>query len=185
MTRHRAVRWGVQLALLLALLSTSSFLMLRDYIDNDEELFDEGRVTEVVKQGPVTIGDVEWKLDSLETYTTLVNDEGEEISLDDKPAGSVIVVAKMTVTPLDGLYMKENGFSCSANLRDDRGNLWQTKQPFKFALPTYCTNEDQPFYRNKPGVLAGVYVVPESAVPHLTGVVVQNLAERRRIILTP
>lgn len=181
---NRAARLAAQISLLLALASTSGFLLVRPYIDNEETLFDEGRVTEVVGKGPVTIGKVEWKLDSLEAYTRLVDEDGKEISMS-RPAGSVIIVAKATVKPLEGVYLKNRGFSCSANLRDDRGNTWQTKSPYKFPLPTYCTNDDFPFTINQARQIAQVYVVPKSAVPHLSGIVVQNLDERRRVILTP
>ena len=62
------------------------FVLLRSYLDDEERLYDEGRITEVVQgPGPVTIGNVEWKLDTLQAYTQLVDDEGEEI--EPGPAG--------------------------------------------------------------------------------------------------
>jgi len=179
-----AVRLAAQISLLLGLLSTSAFLLTRTYLGDDEQIYNDGAITEVVSKGPVTIDNVEWKLDSLQTYTKLVDDEGEEISLG-QPAGAVIIVATATVTPLDGLYMKDNGFSCSADLRDDRGNVWEGQQPYGYPVPTYCSDDDHPFTRNKPAKIAQVYVVPASAVPHLTGIQVENLEERRRVLLTP
>jgi hypothetical protein len=181
---NRAVRLAAQISLLLGLLSTSAFLLTRTYLGDDEQIYNDGAITEVVSKGPVTIDNVEWKLDSLQTYTKLVDDEVEEISLC-QPAGAVIIFATATVTPLDGLYMKDNGFSCSADLRDDRGNVWEGQQPYGYPVPTYCSDDDHPFTRNKPAKIAQVYVVPASVVPHLTGIQVENLEERRRVLLTP
>ncbi|HET6989518.1 MAG TPA: hypothetical protein VFI00_23010 [Kribbella sp.] len=179
----RATRLAAQISLLVALLSTGVFVMLRSYLDDDERLFGEGRINQVVSKGPVTVGKVDWQLDSLQAYNALVDDKGEKISLD-QPAGSVIILATLTVTPRPGVRLKDHGFSCAAVLRDDRGNVWQSQQAFGFALPTYCTDDDHPFDLDKPGKLAQIYVVPASAVPHLTGVVVENLDERNRILIT-
>jgi hypothetical protein len=181
----RATRLAAQISLLVALLATGLFVMLRSYLDDDERLYGEGRINRVVNNGgPVTIGHVEWKLDKLQAYTSLVDDEGEKISLD-QPAGSVVMVATLSVTPHQGILLKDGGFSCSAVLRDDRGNTWQSQSAFGFELPTSCTDDDHPFELDKPGTIAQIYVVPESAVPHLTGVVVENLDERNRFLVTP
>lgn len=181
----RASRLAVQIGLLVALLATATFLMLRSYLDNDEDIFKEGRINQVISQGPVRVGNVEWKLDSLQAYTVLVDDEGEKISLS-QPAGSVIMVATMTVTPREGEYLKDGGFACSAELRDDRGNQWQNQGASDFKLRTDCSSdEDHPFTVNKSDQVAQVFVVPASAVPHLTGVVVQDLAGYSRVMLTP
>ena len=181
---NRASRLGAQISLMLALVATGTYVMLRPYLDDQERLYDQGRIDQVVKHGPLTIGNVEWKLDSLKAYTKLIDDEGEAISMD-QPAGSVILVATLTVTPREGLYLKDHGFSCKAVLRDDRGNTWQTQQPYGFPLPTYCSDDDHPFTMDKPGQVAQVFVVPASAVPHLTGLVVEDLDERRRVLITP
>lgn len=182
---NRAFRLAAQISLLVGLLSTSGFLVTRTYLGDEEQVYNDGTVNEVAsKGGPVTIDHVEWKLDSLETYTRLVDDEGEEISMG-QPAGAVIIVAKATVTGLDGLYMKDNGFTCSANLHDDRGNVWQAQQAFGYPLPTNCTDDDHPFTRNKPGQVAQIYIVPASAVPHLTGIVVETRDDFRRVLITP
>ncbi|MEU4605144.1 hypothetical protein AB0F43_19355 [Kribbella sp. NPDC023972] len=183
----RAARLAAQISLLLALASTSAFLVARGYVDNDEQLYNNGRITEVVPQGTsVTVGDVEWKLDSLEAYTRLVGTEGKEITSLTKPAGSMIVMAKVTVTPRDGVRMEENGFTCDAKLHDDRGNVWENQQVYTdFPLPTYCTDDEFPFTRNKSRQVAQLFVVPASAVPHLNGIMVGDLSERRIALLTP
>lgn len=181
---NRTARLAARIALLLALASTSAFLTVRTYLGDEETVYDQGNVSEVVHKGPVTLARVEWKLDSLQPYTTLVDKDGEEVSMDN-PAGSTIVVASVTLTPLDGLYMKEGGFTCKADLTDDRGNIWSGQMAFDYPLPTYCSDSDHPFTRNKPAKIAQIYVVPDSAVPHLTGVVIEDLEERRRILITP
>ena len=180
----RAGRLAAQISLLVGLLSTSGFLLTRTYLGDEETIYKDGAVTDVVKQGPVTIEDVEWKLDSLTAYTKLVDDEGEEITLG-QPAGSVILVATVTLTPLDGLYMKDDGFHCEAILRDDRGNVWKGQQAYGYPLPTYCGDTDHPWTRNKPGKLAQIFVIPASAVPHLTGIQVEAQPEYRRYLITP
>ena len=179
---NRTVRLAAQISLLLALLATSGFLVLRTYLGDEETVFKAGNVTEVVSKRPVTIDHVEWKLDSLVANTKLIDDEGEEISLD-APAGAVIMVATVTLTPLDGLYMKDNGFHCQANLRDDRGNIWEGQNAYGYPLPTFCGDSDHPWTRNKPGKIAQVFVIPASAVPHLTGIQVENLTDRRRVLI--
>lgn len=179
---NRTVRMAAQISLLLSLASSSVYLLEKTYLGDEETVYKEGNISEVAK-GPVTIEHVEWKLDSLKASTTLVDDEGEEISLD-KPAGSVIIVATATLTPLDGLYLKDGGFSCKADLRDDRGNVWEGQSAYGYALPTYCADTDHPWKRNKPGKLAQIFVVPKSAVPHLTGIQVESLEERRRVLIT-
>ncbi len=73
------------------------------------------------------------ELESLEVYTQLVNDEKKKIALE-QPAGSVVILAKTFITPLDGLKMGADGFSCPAKLRDDRGNVWESQNAFGFTL---------------------------------------------------
>jgi hypothetical protein len=180
----RATRVTLQITLLLAMLSTGLFVMLRPYLTDDERLFDNGRITEVYEQGPATIGGVEWKLDSLQAYTILVDDEGESQDLG-KPPGSVIMMATLTVTAGDQVRIKDGGFSCSAVLTDDRGNTWNNQGVFGLKVPTSCTDDENPFKAGKPATIAQVYVVPASAVPHLTGVLLENLDERRRILIEP
>ncbi len=179
----RAVRLAAQISLLLALLATSVVLVVRTYLGDEETVFKEGNVNEVVSQGPVLIGDVEWKLESLEPWTQLVDEEQEPIRLQ-QPAGSVILVAKLALTPKPGLKMNSTGFTCEATLRDDRGSEWKTQTPYGFPLPTYCGDSDHPFTINKTGVVAKIFVVPESAVPHISGIQVENNEERRRVLIT-
>jgi hypothetical protein len=180
---HRAVRLAAQISLLVALLATSVFLLLRTYLGDEETVYKGGNVNEVVHQGPVTIGNVEWKLESLQPWTQLVDEDKEKISLS-APAGSVIIVARIAITPRDGLRMGSSGFTCSAVLRDDRGNLWKSQSAYGFPLPTYCGDDDHPFTRNKTGQIAQIYVVPESAVPHISGIQVESLEEFRRVLIT-
>ncbi|WP_344233643.1 hypothetical protein [Kribbella hippodromi] len=180
----RTSRLTVQISLLVSLLAVGVVVMLRPYIADEEQIYKQGRIDQVVSQGPVTIGHVEWKLESLKAYTTLVDDEGKPISLG-APAGAVVVVANLTATPRDGLFLKERGFSCGSTLRDDRGNSWEDQQAYGYPLPTYCSDDDHPFTMNKPAKVAQVYVVPKTAVPHLTGIVFEDFDERRRAMLTP
>jgi len=183
-TATRATRLAVQIALLVAVLATGVFVMLRPYLGDQEQVFRQGRIDQVVSKGPVTLANVEWKLESLKAYTRLVDDEGEEISLD-APAGSVIMLATFTVTPKEGLYLKDGGFSCGATLQDDRGNTWEGQSAFGLKIPTACSDDDHPFTMDKPGTVAQVYVVPSSAVPHLTGLVVEDSEAYRRVMITP
>lgn len=180
---HRAIRLTAQISLLIAVAATSALLLLRTYLTDQDKVYRQGSITEVVQQGPVTIGRVEWKLESLEVYTQLVDDEKKKIDLE-QPAGSVVILAKAAVTPLDGVKMTDGGFPCTAMLRDDRGNVWKNQAAFGLELPTSCSDSDHPFTRNKANQLVQVYVVPQSAVPHLSGIQVENLAEYRRVLLT-
>jgi hypothetical protein len=176
---QRMFRLAAQISLLVALAGTSTVLLLRPYLDDDgERIYRQGTVSEVT-QGPVTIDHVQWKLESLEVYTQLVDKEKEKIPLA-QPAGSVVILAKIAITPLPGVTSP----ICSAKLRDDRGNLWGSQVVSGFALPTSCTDDEHPFKLNRTDQLAQVFVVPESAVPHLTGVQVENQREYRRVVLT-
>jgi hypothetical protein len=62
--------------------------------------------------------------------------------------------------------------------------VWESQSVFGLAFPTRCSDEDFPFVRNKPGTVSHVFVVPESALPHLSGIQVENLSEYRRVLLT-
>ncbi|WP_405063127.1 hypothetical protein OG474_16240 [Kribbella sp. NBC_01505] len=180
---NRAARLAAQISLLLVLLATSCFLMLKTYLGDPEQNFNDGAINHVASKGPVTVGKVGWQLDSLTVYTRLVDTKGKEISIE-RPAGSVIVVAELQVTPLDGLRLDDGGFLCAASLRDDRGNSWQTTNAFRFTLPTGCSDDDHPFARNKANKLAQVYVVPQEAVSHLQGVVLTDRDEYERFLIT-
>ncbi|TDD46861.1 hypothetical protein E1263_35735 [Kribbella antibiotica] len=179
----RAARLAAQISLLLVLLATSCFLMLKTYLGDPEQNFNDGAINHVVAKGPVTIGRAAWQLDSMTVYTRLVDTKGEEIKVD-RPAGAVIVVAQLRVTALDGLRIKDGGFLCSAALRDDRGNTWQTTSASRFPIQTSCSDYDHPFPRNKATKVAQIFVVPAEAVPHLQGVVVTNRDEYERFLIT-
>jgi hypothetical protein len=180
----RAFRWTAQISLLLTLAGLSAYLTVHNYLGDEEQVYKEGAVTEVVGHGPVEIAKVRWQLDSLQPYTRLIDKEKKEVELD-HPAGSVIIVAKISVTPLDGLKMND-GFSCDAKLRDDRGNVWEDSSIFGWELATYCGDNDRPIKRNQTGQIAQVFVVPASAVPHLIGIQVEdsNYEVLRRVLLT-
>jgi hypothetical protein len=176
------VRRISQVALLLVLLSLSAYLLLRTFLDDEEQRYNDGTVTEVVGRGPVEIGHINWKLDSMQPYTKLVDNEKKPIELD-VPAGAVIVLVKMSITPLDGLKIN-NGFTCAAMLRDDRGNTWKGQDAYGLALPTFCSDSEHPIERNHTGKIAQVYVVPKSAVPHLVGITTEYREDFRRVLLT-
>jgi hypothetical protein len=182
----RAARLAAQISLLVALMATSAYLVTRVYLDDEEQVWNQGNVNELVQNGgPVTIGDVEWKLDSLQPYTRIVDDEGEEIGLS-APAGSVLMIAKLTATPREGVYLKDGGFSCSAKLLDDRGNIWSSVSTSDWELPTSCFgNDDVKFELNKPGKVAQIYVIPADAVPHVIGVSIETREGFRRVLITP
>jgi len=184
---NRAARMAAQISLLLALIATSAFLLTRVYLGDEEQVWNQGNVNEMVGSGgPVTIGDVEWKLDSLQPYTRIVDDEGEEIGMG-APAGSILMVAKLTATPQEGLYLKDGGFSCAADLRDDRGNVWQpASSTSDWELPTSCFGDDKvKFAIGKPTQIAQIYVIPVSAVPRVVGVQIQDRDGFRRVLIAP
>ncbi|MEV4266977.1 hypothetical protein [Kribbella sp. NPDC049584] len=180
----RASRLTVQIALLVALLAAATIIMLRPYLTDTERIYEQGRIDEVVNQGPVTVAHVEWKLDSLKAYTTILDKDDEAIDMGG-PAGSTIIVATLTVTPREGLFLKDKGFTCEATLRDTHGNTWDSGQPFDYPLPTYCGDDDYPFTMDKPQQIAQVYVVPKSVVPDLAGVTIEDFSDYRRVLITP
>jgi hypothetical protein len=179
----RVARLAAQISLLLVLLATSCFLMLRSYLGDPEQNFNEGAIKQVVAKGPVTIGKVGWQLDSMTVYTRLVDAKGKQISVL-RPAGAVIVVAQLRVTPLDGLRLEDGGFLCGTSLRDDRGNIWAPTNAFDFPVPTSCSDDDHPMVRNKANKIAQIFVVPQEAVPHLQGLLVTNRDDYERFLIT-
>ncbi|TDX08735.1 hypothetical protein [Kribbella sp. VKM Ac-2566] len=180
----RASRLAVQIALLIALLGVGTFTVLHPYLSDGERIYNQGRIDEVVSQGPVTVQDIEWKLDSLKAYTSVLNEDGEAIQLD-APAGSIFVLATLTVTPRKGLHLDDRGFSCDALLRDSKGNTWDDTLATGYPLPTFCGDDDHPFTIDKPGKVAKVYIVPKSAVPNLIGLTVEDFYVHRRVLITP
>lgn len=180
----RASRLVVQIGLMIALLGVGTFTVLHPYLSDDEDLYKQGRIDEVVSQGPVTVQSVEWKLDSMKAYTAILNEDGEAIELD-APAGSTYVLATLTVTPRKGLQLDDKGFSCDAVLRDSKGNTWDDTQATGYPLPTFCGDDDHPFTIDKPGKVAKVYIVPKSDVPNLIGLTVEDFYIHRRVLITP
>jgi hypothetical protein len=180
----RASRLVVQITVMVALLGVGTFTLLHPYLSDDERLYKEGRIDEVVSQGPVTVQDIEWKLDSLKAYTAILNEDGEAIELD-APAGSTYVLATLTVTPRKGLMLNDRGFSCDALLRDSKGNTWDDTQATGYPLPTFCGDDDHPFTMDKPAQVAKVYIVPKSVVPNLVGLTVEDFYVHRRVLITP
>lgn len=180
----RASRLVVQIGLMIALLGVGTFTVLHPYLSDDEDLYKQGRIDEVVSQGPVTVQSVEWKLDSMKAYTAILNEDGEAIELD-APAGSIFVLATLTVTPRKGIQLDDRGFSCDALLRDSKGNTWDDTQATGYPLPTFCGDDDHPFTIDKPGKVAKVYIVPKSDVPNLIGLTVEDFYIHRRVLITP
>jgi hypothetical protein len=180
----RTGRTVLQFVVMLALLSTGLFVTLRPYVSDDENLYKQGRIDEVVSQGPVTVQDIEWKLDSLQAYTTLLDEDGEPIELDG-PAGSIIILATLTVTPRQGTLLRDRGFTCDAVLRDSKGNTWDDQLATGYPLPTFCGDNDFPFTLDKPAKIAKVFVVPKSVVPDLVGLTVEDFYIHRRVLITP
>lgn len=181
---NRATRLTIQILVMIALLAVGVVVLLRPYVTDDEDLYKQGRIDEVVSKGPVTVASVEWKLDSLKVYTSILDDEGEAIDLDG-PAGSTLVLATLTVTPKKGLYLKDHGFTCDALLRDSKGNTWDDTQATGYPLPTFCGDNDHPFSMDKPAKIAKVYIVPKSAVPNLIGLTTEDFYLHRRVLITP
>ncbi|TCC11773.1 hypothetical protein [Kribbella soli] len=180
----RASRLVVQISLMIALLGVGTFSVVHPYLSDDEDLYKQGRIDEVVSQGPVTVQSIEWKLDSLKVYTAILNEDGEAIDLA-APAGSTYVLATLTVTPRKGLQLDDRGFSCEAKLHDSKGNIWEDTQATGYPLPTFCGDDDHPFTMDKPGKVAKVYVVPKSDVPNLIGLTVEDFYIHRRVLITP
>ncbi|NUR94361.1 MAG: hypothetical protein HOV67_03785 [Kribbellaceae bacterium] len=180
----RASRLVVQVLVLAALLATGTYVTVRPYLNNDERIYEEGRIDQVVSQGPVTVSNVEWKLDSLKAYTTILDDKGEPIDLAG-PAGTTIVVASITVTPKRGTYLKDRGFTCDAVLRDSKGNTWDDTQAYGYPLPTYCGDDDHPFTMDKPAQIAKIYIVPKNDVPNLIGITTEDFYLHKRVLITP
>ncbi|MEU8223360.1 hypothetical protein [Kribbella sp. NPDC048915] len=180
----RLSRLVVQITTTIGLLSAGTVTMLYPYLTDDERIYNEGKIDEVVTQGPATVMGIEWKLDSLKAYTTILNEDGEPIELD-APAGSTIVVAALTVTPRKGVMIKDGGFSCNAVLRDSKGSTWKDVSAYNYPLPTYCSDSDHEFALDKPSKVAKIFIVPKSTVPDLVGLTVEDFYIHRRVLITP
>lgn len=182
---NRAVRLAAQLSLLLVLLSTCVYLILRTYLADEETIHKEGHVSEIHEHGgPVTIGDIEWKLESLQPYQHLVDKEGKKAEVD-QPAGAVLMVAILSVTPREGTKVDDDGFNCDAKLRDDKGNVWDDTGVYSYSLPTYCGDNDTKWALDKTSKVAKIFVIPGKLAPGVLGIEVESLRERRRALITP
>ena len=182
----RAVTLVSRLALLLMLLSLSVFLAVRAVLGDQDTLEAEIPITQVAKKGPATVDDVVWELDSLQIYTRLVNADKEPVDAD-VPDGAVIVKAVVKLTATDRTRIND-GFTCDAQLRDDRGNLWSAASVFGIELPTFCGDSDLRIERGKPFKVAKIYFIPKEAVPHVVGLITpgaDNSSAEQRLLLTP
>jgi hypothetical protein len=173
-------------SLLVLLLALATYLTVRTELSDEDTFEKESPVTEVVSRGPTEVEDVEWRLDSLKVYTRLLDEKKEEVDVD-VPDGAVIVFAILTVKPTERTKL-DDGFTCNADLIDDRGNVWEAEDVFGIDLPTYCGDDDINVQRGKPFKIAKVFVIPKTAVPHVTGLVTPetgNTSAERRVLLTP
>lgn len=181
----RLVTLTSRFALLLTLVVAAVYLMTSPYLD-DTQTTEENEVTGVVRAGPVAVnGEVEWELLSLRAYTRLVKKDGKQATID-VPSGATIVVAELSAKALAGAKVDEDGFLCAVELRDDRGSTWPEQGVFGLPTPTSCSDFEHPFKRGVAGKVAKVFVVPKSAVPHLTGVVAPPVGTRsdNRVLIT-
>jgi hypothetical protein len=182
----RAVTLVSRFALLLALLSLSVFLAVRTVLGSQDTFEQEIPITQVAKKGPATVDDVVWELDSLQIYTRLVNENKEPVEAD-VPDGAVIVKAVLKLTATDRTRL-DDGFSCEAQLRDDRGNVWENESVFGVGLPTFCGDSELKIVRGKPFRIAKIYFIPKEAVPHIVGLITpgtDNASAEDRLLLTP
>lgn len=180
----RTLRLTVQIALLVALASLSAFLLVRTYLGDPEGTFKSGSATELVAKGPVTLEHVRWQVDSMQPYTQLVDEDGRRVGLENNVPGSVVIAVRVTLTPLDGIKLNDGGFLCAASLRDDRGNVWKNQDLSTSLGQTSCSDDDHPVTVNRPAKIVKLFVVPASAVPHLSGLQVASNDELRRVLIT-
>lgn len=179
-------RIATQVGLLVTLLALSVFLGVRTTLGSQNTVEKRGPVTKVVKKGPVTVENVVWRLDQLQVFTRLVNEDKEPVELE-VPDGATIVKATLTLTATERTRLNK-GFSCDAMLRDDRGNVWEDKDVSGVELPTFCGDYELKIERSKPFKIVKIYVVPKEAVPHLVGLVtpeVGNTSADERVLITP
>jgi hypothetical protein len=182
----RALTLVSRFALLLMLLSLSVFLAVRAVLGSQDTFEQEIPVTQVAKKGPATVDNVVWELDSLQVYTRLVNENKEPVDAD-VPDGAVIVKAVLKLTATDRTRL-DDGFTCDAQLRDDRGNVWEDEDVFGIGLPIFCGDDDLKIVRGKPFKVAKVYFIPKEAVPHIVGLITpgtDNSSAEERLLLTP
>ena len=186
MTGPGALRVASRIALLLTLLVLSVYLGVRTTLGAEDAVQRQQPITKVVKKGPVTVDTVVWRLDKLELFTRLVKPDKDPVDID-VPDGAIIVKATLTLTATERTRLN-NGFSCNAMLRDDRGNVWEDTDAFGIDLPTFCGDDDLNIVRGKPFQVAKVYVVPKETTKHITGIMTpgtDNSSADERVLITP
>ena len=158
-----------RIAVLLLLLSVATYATLvRTLGDGERATRDRRYVSATVSKGPAVIDGIEWRLDSLRSYTRLADKDGEQLELD-VPANATAVVAEISLTPTERADV--NLVTCKPDLLDDRGNVWPVKDSdlYGYPMPTGCYDDDLNMAVGKTSKVAAIYVVPKEAVPHLLG----------------
>ncbi|HET6298360.1 MAG TPA: hypothetical protein VFG33_33595 [Kribbella sp.] len=182
----RATNLAARIAVLIALVAAAVWSIVQPALDAAEKK-KETTITEVVSRGPVEVGDIEWKLESLRVYTQLADTEGKKVDVN-VPAGASIVVAMMEIKPLDGVAMKNDGFLCDTQLMDDEDNIWkEADSVYGLTLPTGCSDEDHPLTRGKATKVMKVFVVPSKSVPRLVGLItptIGTLNPEKRVLIS-
>jgi hypothetical protein len=179
----------VRIAVLVALLAAGAYLTLRSTLgDVDQTIKDRRYISQTVSKGPAVVEGIEWRLDSLRTYSRLADEDGEQVELD-VPANATIVVAEISLTPTERANV--DIVTCKPELLDDRGNIWPAEESvFGYTMPTSCYDDDLAMAAGKTTKVATIYVVPKEAVPHLVGIATTeagsvNFRDRQRVLLTP
>jgi len=182
----RALSLAARIAVLVALVAATVWSIFQPTLDAAEKKR-ETMITDVVSKGPVEVDQVQWTLDSLRVYTRLADKEGKQVDIE-VPAGASIVVAMMDIKPLEGLTLKDDGFTCDTQLIDDQDNLWKEEgSVYGLALPTSCSDDDHPFTRGKSAKVMKVFVVPAKSVPQLIGLITPvtgTLNPEKRVLIS-
>lgn len=118
-----------RIALVLCLFALSVYFVVRPFLGDDYENMQRAKaINQVVERGgPVKVDGIEWKVNSMKAYTRLLNEDREAIDLD-VPAGAIVVVVEATVTADKTVVVDGEGYSCNAELADDRGNRWEEER---------------------------------------------------------
>lgn len=189
MTSHTLDRVA-RIAMLVLLLALATYLTLLSSLgDVDQMVKDRRYISATVSKGPSLVDGIEWRLDSLRTYSRLANKDGEQLDVE-LPANATFVVAELSLTPTDRADI--DTVTCEPDLLDDRGNLWRpTKDSlYEFVMPTSCYSDDLNFAVGKTVKVAIVYIVPKEAIQHLLGIAapaagVVDYLDKVRVLLTP
>lgn len=179
-----------RIAVLIALLAIAVLVTLLSSLgDVDQRIGDRRYLSQTVSKGPALIQGIEWRLDSLRTYTRLADKEGEQLELE-APANATIVVAEISLIPTDRANV-DLVTSCTPELLDDRGNLWpmQDSGLYGYPMETRCS-DDLRMEPGKTSKFAAIYVVPKEAVAHLLGIAAPeagtvNYRTKERVLITP